>query len=111
MIHYDYAKRVDISDDPMNNESYALSVSIIDGVSFNISWNNKLVLRCFDLMPCDDDFGRDITLDELIDKVRDYPCMAATWRLMYEWAKMNGNLLALSRGDQDTFCDGNDIIK
>ena len=60
---------------------------------------------------CDDD-GSDInaTLAELIDKVRDYPCMVATRRRMYHWAKLNDNLLGLCRGDYDTFCDGGDII-
>ena len=64
------------------------------------------------MIPCDDDSGRDInvTLDELIDKVRGYQCMVATRRKMHLWAKLNRNLLGLCRGDYDTFCDGNDIV-
>ena len=52
MIYYDYAiqafKRLQLHDAPTNNQSYTLSVSIIDGISFNISWNNKLVLSWTD---------------------------------------------------------------
>ena len=52
MIYYDYAKQrgkiVDVSDVPINNESYTSSVSIIDSVSFNVSWNNKPVLSWID---------------------------------------------------------------
>ena len=54
---------------------------------------------CFDLIPSDDDFGRDInikfTLNELIDTVRDYPCMVAKRRLNYKWAKMNEKFVGI----------------
>ena len=62
---------------------------------------------CSDLIPCDDDSGGDIdvTLDELIEKVQGYPCMIRTRREYYEWAKFNGDLLGLCRGDYDNFCD------
>ena len=47
----------------------------------------------------------DITLDELIEKVADVPCMVSTRELMFNWAYEIGNLLGLCRGDYDTFCD------
>ena len=49
----------------------------------------------------------DITLQELIEKVSDYPCMVDTRETFYDWAKETGNLIGLCRGDYDTFCDRN----
>ena len=47
----------------------------------------------------------DVTLDELINFVKDYPCMIQTRITFYGWAKEFGSLWRLCRGDYDTFCD------
>lgn len=76
--------------------------------------------KCFDdcsnLIPCDYDYSVmkqdiNITLNELLDKVRGYPCMVETRITYYSWAKENGDLLALCRGDYDNFCDVDSVIK
>ena len=46
-----------------------------------------------------------VTLDELIEKVSDYPCMVETRKLMYNFVAQLGGLWRLCRGDFDRFCD------
>ncbi len=53
----------------------------------------------------------DITLEELIEKISDYPCMVETRKMYYGWAKEIGNLFGLCRGDYDTFCERGFITK
>ena len=47
----------------------------------------------------------DITLEELLSKRGINECMRRTRREFYDWAKLNGNLVGLCRGDYDIFCD------
>ena len=56
-------------------------------------------------------YDLDITLDELIEKVEEYPCMVETREMYYEWAKEVGNLKGLARGDYDIFCDREFVSK
>lgn len=46
-----------------------------------------------------------VTLDELIEKVKDYPCMIETRKLMYPWVAQLGGIWRLCKGDFDRFCD------
>ena len=46
-----------------------------------------------------------ITLEKLIEKVSDYPCMVQTRKKYYIWARDSGNLYGLCSGEYDTWCD------
>eukprot|EP00484_Ammonia_sp_Unknown_P000705 CAMPEP_0197021240 /NCGR_PEP_ID=MMETSP1384-20130603/2144_1 /TAXON_ID=29189 /ORGANISM="Ammonia sp." /LENGTH=879 /DNA_ID=CAMNT_0042449021 /DNA_START=23 /DNA_END=2662 /DNA_ORIENTATION=- len=47
----------------------------------------------------------EISLEELVETVADYPCMVATRQRYYSWAVQTGQLASLCRGDFDRFCD------
>ena len=52
-----------------------------------------------------------VTLNELIDEVSDYPCMIQTREMMFSWVSQSGNIWRLARGDYDRFCDKKFITK
>ena len=46
-----------------------------------------------------------VTYDELIDAVSDYPCMVEIRELMFPWVSQSGAIWKLARGGFDRFCD------
>ena len=64
---------------------------------------------CSDMELIDNGYGLkpdiNITKEELIEKVKDYPCMVETRELLYVWSRRFGTLSSLCRGDFDRFCD------
>lgn len=74
-------------------------------------WDDSSDMELNRYVPGTGQYDIDITLDELIEKVNEYECMVQTRIMYYQWAKQNGNLKGLARGDYDTFCDHGFISK
>jgi len=47
----------------------------------------------------------DVSLEELVEAVKDYPCMVETRYMMWGWVSRLGGIWRLARGDFDRFCD------